>query len=688
MSKPHTHPPLPAGHYPTVTTHRSLLTNNSLLGPLLSLVALLLYTRTMAPSLGGTVDSAEFQQTTYSLGMAHPTGYPLYLLLGRLWITIFPFGDPAFKINLLSVLFGALSVWVLYETVRFLTRNTVAAAAGAALFAVQAIPWAQAGVAEINTLNNLLTGMAFLMLVRWSEGETTLPLAFLAYGLAASHHRTAILYAPLLALFVIFAIRRQKYRRVSLQGLLLSVLLLVLPFTAYFYPFIETQARRIDLNNWGGFWGWALGESALPVIQGALNRPLLPRFISLLTEDVFWGWPGRALLALGLVGLGYCAWLTLDRLRKRAPHKVDAHSKAILQHPIPTPISNLNAPATLLYAVSALLGVIFATVYDILDVNDYLGVPILLWCVVAGVGIAIALHAWDRFLARGDLSSQALVISRLAAILGLLALCMFTGWRSFSRLDIRVDYSHLDRRAYWADVQAKACDLPQGAILIGDWPEYNEALYFQRVEAWRPDLSVHVLDNLLAGGLVQVQRWLDEKRPMYLLGAHYEVLSQYSTEQLGPIWRILGKKEASPPPALAHKLNRRYGDNILLLGYTLEPATPVSAGGVVNLTLYWQATNHINERFVVFNHIIDAQGGKVGQKDDEPNRGFTPTVYWNPGQQVIDQYTIEIKAGTPSGPYRLMTGLYSRIGERRLPAYSSQDESLGDYPELAEITVK
>src|SRR5437870_4234748 len=126
-------------------------TSLRLLGPMTALCALAIYGRTLAPSLGGTIDSAEFQQATYSLAIVHPTGYPLYLLLGRLWITIIPFGDPAFRVNLLSVIFGALSVWVLYETVRYLTGDVVAGAGAAVLFAVQAIPWAQAGVAEINT---------------------------------------------------------------------------------------------------------------------------------------------------------------------------------------------------------------------------------------------------------------------------------------------------------------------------------------------------------------------------------------------------------------------------------------------------------------------------------------------------------------------------------------------------------
>jgi hypothetical protein len=634
----------------------------------------------MAPSLGGTVDSAEFQHATYSLGMAHPTGYPLYLLIGRLWMTVVPFGDPAFKVNLLSGVFGALSVWALYESVRLVTRNILASILAAGLFAMQAIPWAQAGVAEISTLHNLLTGLAFLLLVRWAEGATPLPLVAFTYGLAASHHRTAVLYAPLLVLFAIFALRQGRYRRISIWGILLSVGLLALPFLAYLYPFVATEARGIDLNRWGGFWAWALGESALPVIQGALSRPLLPRFSSLLSQNVFWGWPGRALLGLGLAGLGYAAWWLI---RKRASGSVEGAGSN------PAGEQRLNAPATFLCAGAALVGVGFATIYDILDVYDYLGVPIFMWCVVAGSGIAAAFAVASYLGERWKWSRQVRNAVLAAIVLGLVGVCATTARQSLSRLDIRVDFSGLDRRAYWHEVKEQAADMPQGAMLIGDWPEYNEALYFQRVEGWRPDLSVHVLDSLLAGGMVQVQRWLDEKRDLYMLGAHYEVLSQYSTEQIGPIWRIVGKKEVAPPPAMAHRLDRRYGDNILLLGYTLEPeSSAVRAGGVINLTLYWQATERVSERFVVFNHVIDAQGGKVGQRDDEPNRGFTPTVYWNPGQQVIDQYAIEVQPGTPPGTYRLMTGLYARIGDRRLPAYSAQGEPLGDYPELTTVTVR
>src|SRR5690349_15736440 len=68
----------------------------------LALGAGALYLRTLAPGLGGTVDSAEFQHAAAHLDIVHPTGYPLYLLLARIWISLVPFGEVAWRVNLWS----------------------------------------------------------------------------------------------------------------------------------------------------------------------------------------------------------------------------------------------------------------------------------------------------------------------------------------------------------------------------------------------------------------------------------------------------------------------------------------------------------------------------------------------------------------------------------------------------------
>ncbi|MEZ4733779.1 MAG: DUF2723 domain-containing protein [Caldilineaceae bacterium] len=74
-----------------------------------------LYLRTLAPGLLGG-DAGEFQVAAWRLGLAHPTGYPLYLLLGSLWQHLLAlFGlSPAYALNMLSAPLGAAAVALLY----------------------------------------------------------------------------------------------------------------------------------------------------------------------------------------------------------------------------------------------------------------------------------------------------------------------------------------------------------------------------------------------------------------------------------------------------------------------------------------------------------------------------------------------------------------------------------------------
>ena len=74
-------------------------------GAIVFLLGLTLYIRTLAPGLLSG-DSAEFQTLAYTLGMTHPTGYPIYVLLAHVF-TLLPFGDMAWRVNLFSAFWGA-----------------------------------------------------------------------------------------------------------------------------------------------------------------------------------------------------------------------------------------------------------------------------------------------------------------------------------------------------------------------------------------------------------------------------------------------------------------------------------------------------------------------------------------------------------------------------------------------------
>src|SRR5881227_960529 len=98
-----------------------------------------LYARTTVPGvLDG--DGGEFQTNIYLLGVSH-TGYPLYFLLAKLWTLLIPVGSIAYRANLFSGLFGALTLVALYFTFRTLGFSTLIALLSAVLFGVSRVQW-------------------------------------------------------------------------------------------------------------------------------------------------------------------------------------------------------------------------------------------------------------------------------------------------------------------------------------------------------------------------------------------------------------------------------------------------------------------------------------------------------------------------------------------------------------------
>src|SRR5437868_4409438 len=73
--------------------------------------ALLIYLRTVAPTIAAW-DAGDFATAAYTLGVAHPPGYPLYTLIGFLFTHLVPVGDVGFRMNLLSALCGTVGVGV------------------------------------------------------------------------------------------------------------------------------------------------------------------------------------------------------------------------------------------------------------------------------------------------------------------------------------------------------------------------------------------------------------------------------------------------------------------------------------------------------------------------------------------------------------------------------------------------
>src|SRR5437763_16284396 len=75
------------------------------------IAALMLYARTLAPTVT-LVDSGELMLAAHTLGVAHPPGFPLYVLLAH-FFTGLPIGSVAARVNFASALFAALAAAML-----------------------------------------------------------------------------------------------------------------------------------------------------------------------------------------------------------------------------------------------------------------------------------------------------------------------------------------------------------------------------------------------------------------------------------------------------------------------------------------------------------------------------------------------------------------------------------------------
>jgi hypothetical protein len=256
-------------------------------------------------------------------------------------------------------------------------------------------------------------------------------------------------------------------------------------------------------------------------------------------------------------------------------------------------------------------------------------------------------------------------------------------------------YAAMDRsdddsaQVFWDDVRSwdgTPAAIAPGALLISPWHRYNELLYLQSVEGWRRDLYPVVLDDIVAGNRLDlIDEWLAQGRPVYLLEAAPSVLDHFLADRQSEVWRITARGQPQDI-AMEHALGVQFGDDVTLLGYTLQPE-PVQPGGLLRITLFWRADAPIDERYVIFTHLLDATGQMVGQRDSEPGRGQRSTVNWTPGETVVDALLMPIDPAAEPGRYRLMVGIYTRVDEQRLPASGPQDMDLGDYWQMAEVEI-
>ena len=192
-----------------------------------SSLVLLLVTGFYLWSLAPTIiagDSASFCVAVYkfSLEFGKASDHPLYILIGKLF-SFLPF-EMAFSLNLMSALFGALTAWLLFLTVRQLTNSDLPAFLGSCALMVSHAFWQHSVIAEVYTMNAF-----FLMLLIWlciaqMKRRSFLLLFLLVFLLGLLNHLILILSLPAFLLYILLTIEaRTRKKLLLLAGSLLAL---------------------------------------------------------------------------------------------------------------------------------------------------------------------------------------------------------------------------------------------------------------------------------------------------------------------------------------------------------------------------------------------------------------------------------------------------------------------------------
>ncbi len=153
-----------------------------------------LYLAKLPPALAPWRDAGEMSVAAATLGVAHPTSYPLYVLLGRAaWLV--PLGNPAYRLNLLSAVAGAAACALLFAVLRP-RRGALPAGTAAAALALNPAFWAASQVSEMYSLW-VLSAVAVIAAAERAAGDARLWAGFcFLCGVLLGNRLDLILLAP------------------------------------------------------------------------------------------------------------------------------------------------------------------------------------------------------------------------------------------------------------------------------------------------------------------------------------------------------------------------------------------------------------------------------------------------------------------------------------------------------------
>ncbi|MBI4759121.1 MAG: hypothetical protein HY783_09030 [Chloroflexi bacterium] len=228
--------------------------------------------------------------------------------------------------------------------------------------------------------------------------------------------------------------------------------------------------------------------------------------------------------------------------------------------------------------------------------------------------------------------------------------------------------------------------LEDDGLYLADWEQATALWYAQLVENVKPGVEVQqVLKE------EDLNRWIDEAlsvgRPAYVGRAFPALLGRANLTCVGAALRV-GGSSANKAPLLHQPADAVLEGRLRLVGFRLWQQD-LRRGGVVPISLYWEALEKPKANYSVSVRLFDPQGRQVAQKDYlHPVLGLYPTSLWSSGEVVGDFYELALPRQGLPGVYRLRIMVYESPGPgqwRNLTVSGSEPPR--DFIELPPMTV-
>lgn len=545
-------------------------------------LCLFLYNATLTPSLSyASPDGNELTTVAATLGLAHPTGYPLFTWLGFLFAHLLPFGEVAHRTNLMSAILGAGGVAILYLILRRTELSRALATFAALLFGVSTTFWSQAVITEVYAPNVFMLALTVLLLLKWTNGvavkdaNPSPPSSFfhlpsdvwfvlfaLAFGLSAGTHMSNLGFAPAYTVFVLLTDWQILKRLLTLLAAFAVFVLglaqfLWIPFRASLIN--DPLIMRFPPNTLVGLYAYTLG--AFSNLRFAFPLPAMPERVV-----IYWQYLVQNFTVIGVAFGVLGMWALLFKHPKRF----------------------------WLFVLMYFTNVFFFTQYKVFDLDVFFIPSHFVFAIFIGCG-AQQLIDWlrSRF-SSPRAQTLAVTIAMIAFLFAPLTVIGLVSARDNNRT---TDTAIGD---FYKNVFAM---LPRDSVLVSRRGVFGYDMYYwQQVYNIRPDVltpsfdsrrkpaanapvfsTVNVIEGKPQGGLWAPPREalpVDAWYVPVLIGNQRD-LTLYRASQTPP---ALSVSNAQPQNRIEHSF-----DGLTLIGYDLADA-PDAPSPRAHLKIYWRVT--------------------------------------------------------------------------------------------------